>query len=93
MLYQIHHQNKKDRSKTEFLAQSDIENEEQYKKFVRETQEKFPLPEGFDWLFCNEKSEYFIKTVVENQQDVACAMGGDPKKQFDSGVSGTLKEL
>jgi len=32
---------------------------DEMREFVREMQERYPLPAKADWLACNEKSEYF----------------------------------
>lgn len=73
MRYQIHHQSKKDGS-TEFIAQSDdiVENEEAQKKlreWCLDVGSRNPLPEGYQWLFCNEKSKHFLCTF--NEESVA----------------------
>lgn len=66
MLYQIHHQNKKDRSKTEFCSQREIETPEDFRKWFEDVKKNMPPPNGFEWLFCNEKSAYFMKTTEVN---------------------------
>jgi hypothetical protein len=60
MLYQLHHQNKVDTSKTEFCSQREIHTTEEMGKWVEEVREAFPVPDGFQWLCCNEDSEYFM---------------------------------
>ncbi|KKL56475.1 hypothetical protein LCGC14_2245030 [marine sediment metagenome] len=70
MIYQIHHQSKKD-GNTEFIAQSDDiieDNEEAQQKFRQWSLDvgiEHPLPEGYQWLVCNERSEHFACTFNE----------------------------
>ena len=67
MLYQLHHQSKEDTTVTEMVAQEESEEGTWWNEKVREwwksIAEKYPLPEGFQWLMCNEKSEYFTNAV------------------------------
>jgi len=67
MIWQLHHQSKKDRSKTEFCSQRKFETRAEYDKWLGETQKKFPLPKGFEWLCCSESSEFFVKQVSETK--------------------------
>ena len=59
-LFQLHHQSKKDFS-SEMVSQSEIYCQEQMNIFWKETAKEHPLPEGFQWLICNEDSEHFVK--------------------------------
>lgn len=65
MLYQLHHQNKANRGKTEFCSQKEIQNITDFEEWLTDVQQSFPIPKGFDWLCCNEKSEYFMAVVAE----------------------------
>jgi len=72
MRYQIHHQSKKDGS-IEMIAQSDDipEDEEAQQKFREwslDVGARHPLPEGYRWLVCNEKSEHFACTYNEESE-------------------------
>ena len=72
MRYQIHHQSKKDGS-TEMIAQSDdiTEDEDTQQKFREwslDIGSRHPLPEGYQWLVCNEKSEHFACTYNEESE-------------------------
>jgi len=62
-LLQLHWQYKNGTS--EMRTQREISSIEELLLFVRETQNGHPLPEGAQWLACNEKSEYFWKTTKE----------------------------
>jgi len=62
-IFQIHHQDEKNGS-TEFIAQNEIENEEQMSAWTKDVTERNPLPEGKIWLICNEKSRHFIMTNI-----------------------------
>jgi hypothetical protein len=64
MIYQLHHQNIEDRHKTEFCSQKDIQSNEELQEWCNDVQKEFPLPKGFDWLLCNEKSEYFMSCPI-----------------------------
>ena len=64
MLYQMHIQDKKDLTKTEMVEQSSaIESAEDRQKWTKQVVEDHPLPEGKQWLCCNEKSEHFVWAV------------------------------
>ena len=65
MRYQMHHQSKKD-SSLELIAQSeDLEDKDKIDAWCKEITQNNPLPEGFQWLMCNEKSEHFACTYNE----------------------------
>ena len=66
MLIQLHWQFKFGDHRTECRAQRDIDfgifnamNDMQ--AFVKETQDKYPLPRGAVWLACQEGSKYFVE--------------------------------
>ncbi|MCJ7482611.1 MAG: hypothetical protein MUO31_06565 [Thermodesulfovibrionales bacterium] len=62
MRYQLHHQPKDyNRSgETIFISQSEeITSAATYDKWLADNRKANPLPEGYQWLVCNEKSEYF----------------------------------
>jgi len=64
-LIQLHHQFlDKDLTtkKTEFIAQRDINSNDEMCEFVKEIQREHPIPKDAQWLACNEKSELFIMT-------------------------------
>jgi len=65
MLIQIHHQSKVDRSRTEFCSQREINNNEEMRNFHKDTAIRYPLPDDFDWLLCNEGSEFFWKVSID----------------------------
>lgn len=60
MLYQIHHQNKKDRTKTNMVAQSNIHNREGIKDFVENVKKSHILLNDCDWLIVLEDSPLFV---------------------------------
>jgi len=65
MLLQLHHQFPD--GHTEFCSQTDIETHQEIRKWEQETAEQFPLPEGAQWLVCNEKSRHFVKAPACEQ--------------------------
>ena len=58
-LYQLHHQDKKNGS-CEMVAQNEICTQEEMKVWQKDVAERHPLPEGKQWLICNEKSRHFV---------------------------------
>jgi len=60
-LFQLHHQYKD--GKTEFVAQSEIRNLEEMKFWHDDVAERHPLPDGCQWMICNEKSKYFMRAA------------------------------
>lgn len=62
-LFQIHHQDKKDFS-SEMVAQKEIANKEEMDKWCEEIAQIHPLPEGFQWMVCNENSEHFVMATT-----------------------------
>jgi len=58
-LFQLHHQSKADGSTT-IVAQSEIRNSEEMKIWQKDVAGRHPLPEGTQWLICNEKSRHFV---------------------------------
>lgn len=51
--------------KADFQSQFDANKltDQQIFDFVQETIRRNPLPEGYAWLFCNEKSKFFIPGI------------------------------
>jgi len=67
MLMQLHHQNKKNLNEHEMVAQSEIKNQEEMQSFVDRIKISHPLISNkYQWLACNEKSEYFSMAAVED---------------------------
>lgn len=62
MLYQIHHQNKKDREKTEMVAQRDLKDCREMTDFINEIN---PVPPDCDLLAVREGSKYFVYAVAD----------------------------
>lgn len=60
MLLQLQHQFAD--GHTEFMSQRETpENDDELRKWVEETKQNHPLPNGAVlWLMCNEKSKFFI---------------------------------
>jgi hypothetical protein len=48
--------------RTQFVAQSEISNNEELLRFTQKTAKNHPLPKGAQWLCCNEQSEHFWKS-------------------------------
>ena len=66
MLYQLHHQFK---SRTEFVSQAEINNNDEMERFIKRTTISHPLPDDAIWMACNEKSEYFLLALgLEDKQ-------------------------
>ena len=63
MIYQIHHQNTKNPSETVFLAQREISDRGEMAMLINEVMDTVVLPEGWQWMVCNEHSEYFKEGV------------------------------
>lgn len=61
MLLQLHHQFK---DHNEFCSQKEINSDEERRGWIKETQVNYPLPDGAQWLVCNEKSEYFLFAMM-----------------------------
>jgi len=60
MLYQLHHQLKKDLNNHEMVSQAKLNSLQEKIDFIKDTKESHPLPSNeYQWLFCNEKSEAF----------------------------------
>lgn len=69
-LVQLHHQPLKNGSSegdTIFCAQRNIYNHDEMFEFFEETKADFPLPEGYQWMACNQDSKYFILTHRESE--------------------------
>ena len=66
MLYQIHYQFK---DRTEMIAQTEVKEGQSnftiLKNLLDELKVSHPLPDGAQWMFCNEKSEHFAMTIKE----------------------------
>ena len=58
MLYQLHHQSKEET--TEMVAQNEINNQDEMLAWQKDVAIRHPLPEGCQWLVCNEKSRHFV---------------------------------
>ena len=56
---QIFHQNVKTRE-CKYLDQREINNANDLKAFWNETASKQPLPEGHEWLVCDDTAPQFI---------------------------------
>ena len=76
MRYQIHHQPKEYSKSNEliFIAQSDdYEAAKEIDEWGRDVTKKHPLPDGYQWLMCNEKSDHFVCTF--NEESVSPIVG------------------
>jgi hypothetical protein len=67
MLWQIHHQFQD--GHTEMIAQHEEMLPEQMRDWQKEIALDWPLPEGAQWLLCNEKSEYFVWITTEEEME------------------------
>lgn len=50
--------------RTEMKSQQEIGSGAEMRAFEKDVQARHPLPEGAQWLICNEESEHFVKTVA-----------------------------
>jgi hypothetical protein len=66
-LLQLHHQNKKDFT-SEMVSQSAIWCNLQMENWWKEATKEHPLPEGYQWMVCDEESKYFVKCAKYRQQ-------------------------
>jgi hypothetical protein len=94
MLVQLHHQNKKT-GESIFIAQNDIDittgdnGKEQERLWMEETNQKHPIPDGHQWMWCTENSEHFVKTEVKGwghsmEEKITCP---------DCGIKHKLKDF
>ncbi len=58
MIYQMHHQFKD--GKTEFRSQREFTNYFELRMWVAKTKEEHSLPDGAEWVVCNENSRHFV---------------------------------
>jgi hypothetical protein len=65
MLYQLLHQNKAKPNHVELISQHEYVNVEAYRNWMEDTFQEFPLPEGCQWLCCDETSPFFVRAVEE----------------------------
>ena len=57
MLIQLHFEFK---DHTEFVAQITFSTTDELRSWAHEISDRFPLPEGAQWMFCDEGSEHFV---------------------------------
>jgi len=67
MIWQLHWQHK-DSEKTDFVAQRDINSQEEMKLFVKETVESHSIPDNAIWMACNEESKHFLLMEDEDKE-------------------------
>lgn len=63
-LFQIHHQDKTG-SSSEMVSQREISSEAEMKEWEKEVAESHPLPDGKQWMVCNEESKHFVMAVTK----------------------------
>ena len=63
-LIQVHHQFK---DRTEMIAQAELTTQEALRYLIAELKISHPLPEGAQWMVCNEDSELFAKTMIDGK--------------------------
>ena len=63
MLWQLHWQYKD--GTTDMRAQRGINSRDEMHAFVKETMKDHPLPNGANWMACNEKSKHFVFTEAD----------------------------
>jgi hypothetical protein len=64
MIWQLQHQHKKT-GEHRFISQRELsEGHDQFRQWLEETNQSHPLPKDYQWLACNEKSEFFYVKEV-----------------------------
>jgi hypothetical protein len=61
MLIQLHHQFKN--GKTTMVAQRELQEDIQIRKFIDDVSLRHPLPKGAEWLICTPASHHFVMAV------------------------------
>lgn len=59
-LSQLHHQSISNPRETRFIAQKEIRPSE-VNEWLRDVNSRHPLPEGWQWMICDEKYEGFAR--------------------------------
>jgi len=70
-LLQIHHQNKANPNETALCAQKGIDTHAQYDEWMADIKTRFPLPDGYVFMVCNEQSIHFVKAVDKEPADAS----------------------
>lgn len=60
-LLQVHHEFKNG-ARTEMIAQTEFTTQDALRDLMAELKISHPLPEGAQWMICDEQSGYFTKT-------------------------------
>ena len=81
MLHQIHWQYR-DRKETEFIAQREVNTDEEMREFVDDTLDSIERPEGAILMICNEDAPEFVKEV---DQDVIRSIDNKQKSAYNHG--------
>ena len=70
-LIQLHHQWVKNGKtvKTEMMMQVEVDNLQEVSDYAVEAHEKYPLPDGAQWLFVMEGSRHFVMTKEEGNDE------------------------
>jgi len=68
--------------RTELKAQADLKSREETMAWIKDTQEKHPIPPGAKWLACTEKSEHFVKNLTAEKE--GGSMEADEKEKLGS---------
>ena len=64
MIYQLFHQHKATNELVLAGQSGNIDNTEQMKEWERAVSKEMPLPNGYQWLMCNEESKYFDHEAI-----------------------------
>lgn len=73
MLMQMLFQDQTNPDHVEFVAQADIQSSDQLQQWTRGVVDRHPLPEGKQWLACDETAPCFvraIRTYIVDEQPV-----------------------
>lgn len=69
MLYQLHHQFKD--GHTDMRAQKSFDlsksRDSDVRNWTKGVQERHPLPDGANWMICDEKSKHFVWAVDKEE--------------------------
>ena len=67
MIWQLHHEKRPMGGDGEFIAQTEIgtglEEDVIFRDWLEDVKERYPLPEGRQWVLVNEKSDRFVGRV------------------------------
>jgi hypothetical protein len=79
MILQMHMQDRRNPEHTEWVAQSgDIQSVEEFHKWMRGVYERHPLPEGKQWLVCDQTAPCFVVAATRQTEQLSDGVAGTP---------------